>query len=409
MFDMLEATDELLEEGLDPVLRMRMALTELTAEDRDSWPGPALSERVLEVLGLQERFAAEVLRLVGRWDRDRAWEADGSLSASSWLAHRTPMALAEAKRLAKTARLIDRHDRLGAALANDETTAAHVDSIAKVVSKDREPLFAEHEATLVDLAKNLPIPNFNTTMRRWASLADDELARGSEEQKWGRRHLHASKTLDGWGDLSGFLDPAGYVAVVTALDDLAPPDPADAPDGPRSLSQRRADALVDLSNWYLTGAKPNGNPPNLNVVVDVATLNGQKPSLAMARCDLEGVGPVTRATLEQLTCGATVTRVVMAGESVILDMGRAKRLATPAQRRALTIRDRHCRFTGCHRPAQWCDAHHIDGWFDENGPTDLDNLVLLCRRHHTLIHNSRWTITRTAVGEFQFTHPARGP
>jgi len=142
------------------------------------------------------------------------------------------------------------------------------------------------------------------------------------------------------------------------------------------------------------------------VVVDVATLNGLNPDLAITRCDIEGVGPVTRATLEQLTCSATVTRVVMAGESTVLDMGRRERLATPAQRRALAIRDRHCRFNGCGRPTQWCDAHHIEGWFSDNG---LDNLILLCRRHHTLVHNSRWTIAKVAGGEFEFAHPARGP
>jgi hypothetical protein len=99
----------------------------------------------------------------------------------------------------------------------------------------------------------------------------------------------------------------------------------------------------------------------------------------------------------------------MAGESEILDMGRSVRTATPAQRRALAVRDLHCRFPGCCRKPQWCDAHHIDGWVESLGETNIDNLILLCRRHHTLLHNSRWTITRTPDGDFEFTHPARGP
>ena len=92
-----------------------------------------------------------------------------------------------------------------------------------------------------------------------------------------------------------------------------------------------------------------------------------------------------------------------------LDMGRSVRVATPAQRRVLAVRDRHCRFPSCGRKPQWCDAHHIAGWVESLGRTDIDNLILLCRRHHTLLHNSRWSITRTAAGEFEFTHPARGP
>jgi hypothetical protein len=91
-----------------------------------------------------------------------------------------------------------------------------------------------------------------------------------------------------------------------------------------------------------------------------------------------------------------------------MDMGRKVRVATPAQRRGVTVRDRHCRFPGCDRRAGWCDLHHVHSWLD-GGPTDADNLILLCRRHHTLVHNSRWTITRTADGDFEFAHPARGP
>ncbi|MDX2344342.1 MAG: HNH endonuclease signature motif containing protein [Acidimicrobiia bacterium] len=61
------------------------------------------------------------------------------------------------------------------------------------------------------------------------------------------------------------------------------------------------------------------------------------------------------------------------------------------------------------RVVELLDAHHIVGWVKSLGETNIDNLILLCRRHHTLVHNSRWTITRTVDGEFEFTHPARGP
>jgi putative redox protein len=112
--------------------------------------------------------------------------------------------------------------------------------------------------------------------------------------------------------------------------------------------------------------------------------------------------------LEQIACSATVTRVVMAGHSVVLDMGREARLATAAQRRALAVRDLHCRFPSCRRTPRWCDAHHIESWLI-GGATDLPNLILLCRRHHTLVHQTRWTITRRSDGTVAFTHPARAP
>jgi HNH endonuclease len=69
---------------------------------------------------------------------------------------------------------------------------------------------------------------------------------------------------------------------------------------------------------------------------------------------------------------------------------------SPAQRRALTHRDGGCVFPGCDRPEAWCDAHHLVHW-TRGGPTDLDNLALLCRRHHVTVHEGGWRIARDAA------------
>ena len=98
----------------------------------------------------------------------------------------------------------------------------------------------------------------------------------------------------------------------------------------------------------------------------------------------------------------------MAGKSVILDMGRRTRLATPSQVRAIRIRDGGCIFPSCVRPAPWCDIHHVDG-FATDGRTDVARMVCLCRRHHTMIHNSKWTIATNPDGTFTLTHPTRAP
>jgi hypothetical protein len=198
-------------------------------------------------------------------------------------------------------------------------------------------------------------------MRRWTTLADDQLARDTFAEKWERRRLHISSTLDGWVAGDFFLDPVAGETLINVLDHLAPPDPGDAPDEPRPLSQRRADALADLSNWYMNGDKPGGNPPNVDAVIDVASLAGDIPEMAAARCDFDGVGPVGRSVLDQMCCNAKFTRFIMSGPSQILDMGRSTRLATTAQRRAVVVRDRHSRFPSCNRRPQWCDIHHIAG------------------------------------------------
>lgn len=393
----------------DPVLQTRMGVAALAGEDRDGWTGGALSERVAEVIEIKERLQAELLRLVGTWDRDRAWEIDGSLSAKAWLAFRTPIGDGEAQRLVKTARLITEYETISDALAEGEISTPHVEAISKVMAKDRQVLVAEHQDVLVEQAKRLPVGDLATVMRRWAALADDQLAKDTFAQKWHRRHLHISSTLDGWVAGDFYLDPVAGETLINVLDHIAPPDPEDAPDGQRSLSQRRADGLADLANRYMEGDEPGGNPPGVSAVIDIASLLGDTPQMAAARCDLDGVGPVTRTVLDQMCCNARFTRFVMSGPSQILDMGRSTRLATSSQRRAVVVRDRHCRFPSCDRKPQWCDIHHVAGWVQSLGETNIDNLILLCRRHHTLVHNSRWTITTIADGEFEFAHPARGP
>ena len=101
--------------------------------------------------------------------------------------------------------------------------------------------------------------------------------------------------------------------------------------------------------------------------------------------ELDHVGPVPVEVARRLACDASVVRVVTAGGSEPLDLGRMTRVPSKAQRRAVILRDGHCRFPGCDRPPAWDDVHHILHWPD-GGPTDLGNLILLCRRHHVLCH-----------------------
>jgi hypothetical protein len=101
--------------------------------------------------------------------------------------------------------------------------------------------------------------------------------------------------------------------------------------------------------------------------------------------ELDRAGPVPGSVARRVACDASVMRVLMAGRSEPLDIGRRTPVIPPAMRRAVIVRDRRCRFPGCDRPHTWCDAHHVIHWAD-GGPTAMSNLMLLCRRHHRLIH-----------------------
>ena len=97
-------------------------------------------------------------------------------------------------------------------------------------------------------------------------------------------------------------------------------------------------------------------------------------------------------TVRRWACDADVVPMVLGSRSEPLDVGRRQRTAPDAIRRALNLRDGGCAFPGCTRPPRRCQAHHVQEWFDL-GATAVDNMCLLCRHHHQLIHHGHWTIT----------------
>jgi hypothetical protein len=115
--------------------------------------------------------------------------------------------------------------------------------------------------------------------------------------------------------------------------------------------------------------------------------------------------PVTPALARRIACDAGIIPAVLGGASEVLDLGRERRLASPAQRRALALRDNGCAFPACDRPPPWTDAH-LKSWA-QGGPTDVDNLVLLCGPHHDLVHHAGWTITLGTDRRPRFRPPTR--
>jgi hypothetical protein len=110
---------------------------------------------------------------------------------------------------------------------------------------------------------------------------------------------------------------------------------------------------------------------------------------------------------QRLRAAATQLPPVLGGApSQPLEVGRATRVVQPAQRAALTVRDRGCVFPGCDRPLAWCEAHHLQHWL-HGGPTNLANLALLCRAHHRAVHEGGWQLARGPDGRFTATPPHR--
>jgi hypothetical protein len=133
----------------------------------------------------------------------------------------------------------------------------------------------------------------------------------------------------------------------------------------------------------------------------VVTIDQARLTADLATAGLTTGTPITAGEARRLAGGAGILPAVLDGKSQPLDVGRTKRLFTPAQRKALAIRDRECRAEGCDVPATWCEAHHLDPW-SKNGRTDLNRGVLLCSLHHQRAHDTRYDLTRTPNGDFRF-------
>jgi len=202
---------------------------------------------------------------------------------------------------------------------------------------------------------------------------------------------------DGGGGLSisGYFDAESGALLRTALEPLARPS---GPKEYRGRDQRLADALVELAAHRLDhGEVPAraSQRSHLQVTTTLETLWGLAASPG---AELEYAGEIPDATVQRLACDATITRVLLNAESAVIDVGRSQRVVPGATRRALNVRDKGCRWPGCTRSASWAAAHHIVHWV-HGGGTDLSNLVLLCHRHHWLVHECGFQIVRTADGE----------
>jgi len=293
----------------------------LAAEDRSTWSATARLARLVELRALQERLDAEVLRAVGDCDALDAWEID-FVGAVSWLASKTGLVRGAAARLVRTARFVRRHSRTAKALDAGDVSVPHVEMLAAAAHR-RDELYEEHETVLLDAAATVEVQDFPRVTRRWISLADDELARRDASFAFDRRGFTLSPTTGG-SALGGFLDPEASVTVTTTLDELQPPDgSADT----RSVAQRRADALVLLCERARGGKLPTSRPiAGAEVVVsDDVLARHSLIELGAPQCEIEGFGPIPRATAERMLCDCAVGRVVMRGRSQILDLGRRTR------------------------------------------------------------------------------------
>ncbi|HSS94432.1 MAG TPA: HNH endonuclease signature motif containing protein, partial [Candidatus Dormibacteraeota bacterium] len=121
--------------------------------------------------------------------------------------------------------------------------------------------------------------------------------------------------------------------------------------------------------------------------------------------EMEFALPISSKAVERLACDCSLTRILLDADSMVIDVGRAKRVVSGAQSKALRVRDGGCVVPGCDRPARWSSAHHVVHWI-HGGATDLSNLTLLCYRHHGMVHEGGCQLVRSDDGRMLLVPPA---
>ena len=383
--------------------RLGAAVDALVGESIDGFSTDALGADVIDIHRTIDRLEAELLRRLHRFHAERGAQADGGGTTVSWL-RRCGMTVKAAAYRVHLARALGElpatldSARAGRASFSNVTMIAH---LAKDVGVEQ---VAPLEGILLGAAETMQPREMRTLVQAARLRLDPDGVLADDQHAHERRWLDCDQTYGGGYSVRGEFDAEGGAVVKTIIDVLSH---GMTRGETRSASQRRADALVELAAAQLRCGDHrdvHGQRPHLTLTVSTETLRSDtvRVSAGARPAELGGVGPIHPEIARRIACDAVRTVVTvapptdapvwMASTSIVpLSVGRATRTIPAPIRTALVARDQGCRFPGCDRPPAWTDGHHILHWVD-GGPTELDNLVSLCRPHHRRVHEQGWRI-----------------
>ncbi|MGY1667035.1 DUF222 domain-containing protein [Geodermatophilus sp. SYSU D00696] len=370
------------------------------------WEAGDVLDDVAALVAERNRIDAALARRVRAAELAQAPERDGQKSMASWLRGHCRLSGSEAARLVGNGRALEHLPALAEAHDAGWVTVAQVAEAAGLLTPKRRAAFAaagvdlgEVDGVLTGVAVEQDHAALVTVVQHYEHACDPD---GPEPDPTEGRSLTVVKHADGSVSFRGHLDAVGGEKVQAALEAHVQ---ADRPAGnERTRAQRQGDALVQLAdNVLASGALPvlRTVKPHIAVRVDLDDL--ADPATGPVAGTMGFGATISAARARWLACDGQVTRIVIGPEGQPLDVGRTKRVVTPAIRRAVEARDGGCVFTGCDAPSHWADVHHLVHWID-GGETSLANSALLCERHHTQVHHG-FRIERQPDGRWRTWRP----
>jgi hypothetical protein len=255
------------------------------------------------------------------------------------------------------------------------------------------------EEELAEIAKTQSPDKFAGTVRKHEQeRSNDDGMSQLEHQRSQRFAKITTDRDDGMTVLYGRFDPITGAAIESVLSrKMNELWHEEDPLNRSTPGQRMADALTMLLTPQPDGKGGHSSVVRLLVIADHDVIAGK-----LQDAHLPDGTPIPTGALRQLACDAEVLPAIFRGRSQPLDLGRLRRRANGAQRDVLFARDGQC--VGCGASAAWCQAHHIVHWMD-GGPTNLDNLVLLCSRCHHKVHDDGYEVTKSPAGKYSLRPP----
>ena len=326
------------------------------------------------LMGREAQVSAEI-------QRRQAFRAEGATSLETWLAGSCGHSRASARALSHVGERLFDLPHLQEVLSSGQASFEQVRAIVDAADPESDAEWAA-EATRGLSVRELT----ELARRRRPEKRPPDPQRPSVQLNDERRTMTARLPSETYAEVRGHLE-----RVAQEL----------GPDGTTPYDERLGDALVALLRGSGSTSSRLAPPPG-TVVVHVG-LNALLDNGNTLGAELERLGLVSMEVVRRLACDATLVIALDDEAGHTMYEGRARRFPTETQRRELWRRDQHCRFPGCPHK-RFVQAHHIRPW-KPGGRTDLDNLALLCRAHHTLVHSTGWSVSGDANTELTFVSP----
>jgi hypothetical protein len=377
-----------------------------------------LGECLVEAYAAQARLAELTLALVAQADRSGLAAREGTVNLVAWLREHARLAPGEGKRQIALARALEQHPVTREALAAGGFPAASAAVIVAALDALPDEVDPDLRQQAEEYLAGEAHAHDTAGLRRLAEHLDEvidpdraderlatQLARAEAEAARATflrlRHDEITATTHGTFRVP-LISGVKLQRMIQALVNPGRPDPIPADDpatGIRlSAEERRGHALVELIDKVPKGRLPQtgGCHPTVIVTMELATLVG---GLRAARLDTGQAISPGQARRLAARCG--VIPAVLGTSSEVLDLGRTARLYNRKQRLAMNLQQHGlCAVEGCHRPASWADAHHLNPWH-HGGRTNLTDGVLICRAHHTYADHPDYRVERLRPGRIR--------